>query len=101
MLIKKIKGPEKMLESLKEKEFYLKQKIFHLKKLLSVLDTTSNVYARQIFLEIHELELDLQVVEENINIQTKEMLRLLDFYQTKHKSEDEPSKTIIIPIGAR
>lgn len=97
MLIKKLQSPEKLLESLKEKKEFLDAKKEALSALLEFLDKKQNSYARSVFIDLHQVELDLQIVEDQIASCMKDVLRLLKIYQTPPPPE-EISPTIIIPI---
>jgi len=98
MLIKKLQGPEKTLEALEEKRFFLASKIEALRNLLRLLDSKQNFYAKSVFLEIHGLELDLQILDDQIDLCNKDILRLMSHYQVL-PVEQEFSTTLIIPIG--
>lgn len=82
-LLKKLSIPEKELKIQEQKMEFLNLKINKLRELLYELDLIDNIYAKDIFYEIHKLELELKTTQEKIFHLNKEILRLLSLYQVE------------------
>lgn len=84
-LLKKLTIPEKELKLQEQKYEFLSIKINKLKELLYELDESDNIFAKEVFFEIHSLEIELKIIQERIFYLNKEILRLLSLYQSKEK----------------